>query len=435
MLITLFVCLTKKPSVAVFGIVFSFIPTAFFSHSRLNDSDRRGLIALSIATLISFVYMLAIYYSFEYSYGIPYYLGGNDDLFFETTAQKLADRNAFFLWDANNFEWFKNTNSKGYLLFLARLIKLSDALGGFSTFVPRILNIYLLLSCAILVATSTCEKTKYLFIAFLCVSLFPHSLFISSFVFRDTICAFFLCLVFWIWKNNTKFTRASYCFKALITILILICSYFLRSIIVIFELLFITGAIYGMLPSNKKNKIVFLFITFLVILAIFVLFWDRIQYYVHYYSDYLNSADWGLSSYIFRIPFLPFGIIARFLLLLVSPVPTNLVAVNHYFDNANSAFGVLNSIGTIFQIYILFYFFKRAKKLRIDSVYCVLILLTITVTFTFRHFILYYPFLIVGGIEEISQTKSTTRKRAFCYTSLSVIVSFAAFVFIKVYSS
>lgn len=416
-------------SIIGLGILFSLIPIVCIIRSRSikKEAFRATILLIVISSLLVF-FTLLVYLFFNGKYGNPYYNGGSDDYYFEESATKLIE-NKVFLWSgATRFEWFNSSNSRGYIFFLSYLIRLANLLGGYSTFVPRLLNIYLVIACSVLVTDVLNLNGKWQLISVCLISLFPNTVFISSFVFRDAICAFFICFVLWIWRKPSIKQKKTVFVAAVLTAVIIFLAYFVRAIISIFCLFILFAEIFFLfdIPSNTRKKAVLLFGLFCIPI-LYRFFGDKVSYYIDYYSSLLTNSSKGLTSTIFSVSFFPFGFVLRLCLLAISPTPGALF----YFSSEYSPFDYAVSLGTIVQIYLLFYFWKGIIKGKRECWYALLIMSAVTVSFTFRHFILFYPFLLGASIEQMSTTEKKVNKIVLLSTSLLIFLGAIAYISIK----
>ena len=250
-------------------------------------------------------------------------------------------------------------------------------------------------------------------------------------MFRDTLSSLLICVVFLIWGVIGPHTKRDFLLFFVLTVPILIFSFLIRSILVVIELVVITVELISLFKEKKRKIAILIFLIISFAVCFIVFYFDAIAWYIDYYTSYLTSRTTGLSLYVYKIPFLPFGIIIRFILLLFSPVPTNLLIINNYRTDANSIFGVLNSAGTILQIFTIYYFAKSLVKRNKTAFYATVIMIFVTITFTFRHFILFYPFIFLSSVIAFQESSAIEKKRVLLLTSMILLLTVPLYIFFK----
>lgn len=410
--------LMEHSSIIPLGLIFAIIPTLFINYKEKNIYNY-----LSIILLVMVLGILLVYYGSIAQYQNPYYLGGSDDLDFENYSMLCVKNN--FLSPFTVYKYFYWYNSVGYLWELSWIIRLSEFFGGYHTFIGRLFNIYLLMGLSIMMFNYCCkkyqfsgkEKRNFLF----WVSLFPNSLYISSFVFRDTSCVFLLFLEFYLLsmvkdKNGVK--KAIYTIGIIVSVLM---AFFIRKENILFSaIIFFFNILYDKKGISKK-KFIILFIAFLVLLSLLGYAFQRMDFYFEYYSGYNIKEGNGLFNSIWNLPLI-LGIIPRFLYGLVSPFPNALLNITNMFDNGLTFFSVLIAAFVVFQFFLLPFLFENLKK--IDDVFMIWIMFFITITittFTFRHFLYSYPFMWICIFRSFYSDQSVKRQTYF-------IIMFVVFI-------
>lgn len=141
--------------------------------------------------MVSLVFVFLVYYGNQFYYGNPYYIGGSDDLKFENWGYDVYDANLFLPHNVMKKQILdRYNNAPFYAVIIAILIKISNWVDGYTTFLPRILNVYFLIwICMILEYLANkyanIPRDKLLFVigGF---ALMPNIQYINSHVFRDT---------------------------------------------------------------------------------------------------------------------------------------------------------------------------------------------------------------------------------------------------------
>lgn len=390
-----------------------------FAYNLLRAYDHDGVLRWisTVALSVGLLAMLVIYFGLQSKYGAPYYYGGSDDRQFEVVAQDLVSRNVYF--PKQMPVYYSGHNSKGFVCMLAALMRVCNLFGGYHTVTPRIVNIILLIVLGlevfhlVILRTGNAQIAKR---AFSFIVFFPNSIYLSSFVFRDTVNIVLLlfCVVV-----CCEFLKSHNLGKAVVVTVL--CSYlcfWLRA-----QNLMIIGATIGIFlfigqKGISAKRLLILLIPFL--LGLFVLsrldvLGSILEINSRYTTNYFSYSNNGLSRIVFSVPLFPFGIILRMLYAIVSPIPTGIMQIMNLFDiDAFAAFCV--SCGTVYQIYQLPYLVKGMLKFDDISVEFLLMWFIISATtFTFRHFIMLYPFMAYI----VEKEKAEVKKR---YTALITVV-------------
>jgi hypothetical protein len=159
-----------------------------------------------------------------------------------------------------------------------------------------------------------------------------------------------------------------------------------------------------------------------------------IMKYFAVYTEYnLDSAGSGLSSYVFGQPLLPYGIVSRTLYAFITPFP-DIFALFKDIGRLGLDFIWLfiyvGSIGVLLQLPLL------AKRLvRFDWLvitFLILFLSVVLVTFTFRHILLYYPFMIAMIVDGYYSAKRSFRIYSYILMFVSIVVLSAGYLYLKI---
>lgn len=453
-------------SILIFGFVLSFIPLLFANITHVKKYKKNITTLMCISIVVMLLYVMLVYFLCLKAYGKPYYYGGSDDATFEESAEYLLSRNVFGLREAQGVYIFSMQDSKGYCVLLTWIMRISSYLFGYHTIIPRILNMYILLSISVLMVSLYCRKisSKASTGLFFLLSLFPNSLFISSFVFRDTISVFLLVLLFYIHFKESKNT-ASMIIRILLSAFILYFAFFVRSSLVIIGLCIIAVSIVfrkqkayeskevhkediAFIEASKicliKNKdshfkkirkyvLIGACLISLFLVVIFI-FGKKINDYITSYDAYRlddANADGGLSILIFGQPFFPIGFILRFAYIVVSPIPVNLIKVNSFFEGGIITLDFINSLGTVLQIFMLAYFFVSLKKFNKASLCALLCMCAALITFTFRHVLLFYPFLFTGIAVQKSYSSPMKKQLYKVFSASAILLLGCVYILLK----
>ena len=399
----------------------------FLLRPEVDERSFRVLFSIKIITLLS---VLLTYYNCESLFSQPYYIGGSDDLHSETDAYDFIKYHYKWPWD-----WPMFVKDKGFIWLLASLIK-PIGIENYHTVAFRVFNEDVLIATAIV-----CSRIAHFRLGFdkqqarimiLVVSLFPNSLYLSSFVFRDTICAFLMLLVFVIgddlFKKNEQKAILINNRLVLITVLavVLFVSFWIRP-----EALFFEIAILG-LSVLRDNSVKGRYFILLVLSSAFIYYvlnsigaFDTVKNTIEAYSEFRQdetaNSENAIFKLIFLLPILPFGIILRFIWGLLSPLPIQLLNILSIITEPTDVFAIIVAIGMIPYYLYLPYLFKGFSKW--DKYMLSFLIIFggyIVSTFTFRHVLLFYPYMWIIILSNYYRTGNKERKTIKQWTLLAL---------------
>lgn len=401
----------------------------FLLRPEVDGRSFRVLFSIKIITLLS---VLLTYYNCESLFSQPYYIGGSDDLHSETDAYDFVKYHYKWPWD-----WPMFVKDKGFIWILAYLIKFTGV-NSYHTVAFRVLNEDVLIATAVL-----CYRiSKYRFdfnnkqaVTLLSVvALFPNSLYLSSFVFRDTICAFLMLLVFVLCDDLFK-KKEQHCLllNSKLGILSLISldlflSFWLRPEALLFDLVIIGLSV---LRENtiKGRNIVYIFVAFALLLFVFNKIGafetvnNTIEAYSEFRLDETDNSNNAVFKLIFTLPIIPFGIFLRFVWGLLSPFPTQIGNIITMFSHPTDIFGIIVALGMIPYYFYMPFFFKYIS--RIDKYILTFLVIFggyIVSTFTFRHVLLFYPFYWLILTRNYKRSSIKERKRLKQYSLIALLM-------------
>ena len=413
----------------------------------LKTCDSKLYKHINIIYIVCVVAMLLLYFGYTVKYNQPYYLGGSDDLNFEIWAKQAIESGNFTIADVNNNPLFHNYNCNGFIWFLSLIMRFSNCFGGYHAVLLRIINIYFLISIGLMIYKyfNSNENKKSTIGLLYAVTLFPNMLFVSINGFRDITLTFLIFSIFYLTNNLIK-RKLSH--KITIISYIVLTTYIAYNIreeailyiilIIILNLLFNNTTLNELkndkkiikFLSNKKNiliSLMFCVVTFILLLEFG--FFREIQGYINRYNGYILEGDPGLSAYVFKTPFFPFGFILRILYGLIFPSPTGMFIRGFEVDEIVK---LLLSVGTIIQIYLLPYLFKNIKRIdKIVIIYVTVFSSIIFTTFGFRHFVMLYPFMFILIFRQLVNTNKTERRKLFKLISILMILGFTFYSIYK----
>ncbi len=423
-------------SILIIGLLGMFMIVYLLYRTKLKLNN-----LMSLIFLVTIVAILVAYWGYTQKYGIPYFSGGSDDLAFETYSKYIVNKGYTLPMEYFDDTLLRTHNSKGFLWMLSWLMRLVEPFGGYHTIAFRVFNTNLLIGLGIL--TTSYFKNNYSFdnkknaIVLIVTTLFPNALYISIHVFRDTIIAFLLLLIFYLWDSFLKEKKHSYLSFTriiLITFVISFFSYWIRNQSLIFIVLIVLISLFMNEKSVSLKK--FSFLTILLVFSVIIA--DKlgaldviIAFNERYTVHKLEISD-GLSNIVFSMPLFPLGIILRFLYGLITPIPIPIINTPKMLTDIKVFFDVVISYGTTFQILLIPYLFKNIKRLdKLLTIFIVFLLSIIVTTFTFRHFIMIYPFMFILIFRQFFSTSNMYKFTSFIVVSIVIILAASVYFIIK----
>lgn len=424
---------TFSISVLIMQLLLGLITVPF-----LFKKDPRFAKLYILIFVISLSYVFIVYLSNKIYYGEPYYIGGSDDLLFEQWGFDVyysGIYNPSIVIGQKILNGFHN--SPFFPIYISLLIKYSYFFDGYSTFLPRIINVYFLIwSCFIieyLLKTKAKFTQKNVFISIAFFALNPNIQYINSHIFRDTLNLLQTLLIVYVFDKIIS--KNSYLKKIIYPILlgfILFITYFTRKTSLAFA-----GAL-CLLTVCKKIKIKEIYVMILtipIILMTNILNVLRFERYVDVYTSYiLKGSEGGLSTYVFRQPLFPLGIFLRALYAFISPFPNFLGLFSDPPKFLLDSVTFFIYLGVIVQILFVPFIIKRIIRLDWLSLsFLSLFLAVVSTTFTFRHVLLYYPFMVAVATDGYLTTTVNNRKISLFLTGLTIVFLGFIYVFLKVF--
>lgn len=411
-----------------------------------------------ISFLIGIFVVVLQYYWYISDYGVPYYAGGSDDYNFENSALSYVMANGeFFPWQLTDDYIPVGNNSKGFILILAWMKLLCNDFGGYHTMMPRIMNLFILLATGALAykymeRNKMCEQKPEMYLrTFLIISLFPNCLYITAHVFRDTLCMFLTFAIVYLWdfitfkryplqcKYSDKYNKNKIITKyknysprifliGLLSIVLIYFDYTIRNMTLYINLMVIALTLCFAYPETfRKNlKYILLIIIILILVLTYTEFGTTVDEIIMNYTEYRQSMADGLSTIIFNIPILPFGFIVRLIYAAVSPLPVGILNISRIFSGYYYFAYFFISCGTIWQIVNYPNVIRGVRKQWDKTVFIFIVLLSMIAmtTFTFRHFILMYPYLFILSSRGLAKSNRQKYQTDAIFI-LSILAAFA----------
>lgn len=388
--------------------------------------------------IISICFVYLIYMVNQATYGLPYYVGGSDDLQFEIKGELVSNSNIYNPSKILGEVVDQYDNTPFFYVYIAVLIKFSNLFGSYSTFLPRIINVYYLIWICMIFGylikkyANFTDKKTYISLALFAFT--PNIQYINSHVFRDTFNLLQVFLIIYLFDK--LFSNKAYMKKILYVLLLAILiytTYYTRQNALVFA-----GALSLLILAEKlKIKKRYIFILIIPIVGMSNLFkFIKLGYFIETYSNYvLNIAGNGFSSYVFRQKLLPFGVVLRALYAFATPFPNFFGLFRNPSIIAYDFTLLLIYIGVLIQILAIPFIFKRIYKFDWLSLsFLIWFLAIIITTFTFRHVIFYYPFMVALGVDGYMSTSKMTRVKTLLFSGVMEISLALIYMFLKLFS-
>lgn len=421
-------------SITVIGIIGMFI--LYLCLRGLKDVRYKDL---AIIITLAFAFMLLLYAGLCEKYGEPYY--ASDDKVFEEYGHWIYGKNIFRFKDLPYIEGL--FYAKGYLIVISWIERISNLLDGYSTISPRILNLYMWISTTVLIykqMSTSIDNRSLARKVFVGLALFPNALYISSFVYRDVFIVFLIVASIYNFEKlmeevkDRELTIISFV-RSLVILFCLNAMYYSRKqmlyVVMIICLVFFFKEKIN-LGSNYKVLVMVTSAVLGVVLLGLTGGMKMLSGMTTGYSSYLQGLSDGLSGIVFSRPLLPFGVILRFFYGLVCPFPAALISLDYFGEPLYSMVIALTCFGTFFQIFLLPYLFKGMIKLDYTAVkFLGMFGAIILTTFTFRHFVMAYPFAAVMLAQQIEVTEIKVRKKYAAYVVIFIMSAVTAYLLLK----
>ena len=402
--------LTFSFSVLVFQIIMGLI-TLYFCFKTDYKTAKLWLSIFTISMLSVFLIFLAN----QLYYGEPYYIGGSDDLKFEQWGYDVYNAGIYNPSKIMEYRIIGQFHNSPYFAsYIARLIQFSEVFEGYTTFLPRIANVYYLLWICMIIKyllnkyTALSYKTIYYSLAFF--AFMPNIQYINGHVFRDTFNLLQVLLIVLLIDFLLSKTRYSLkLFSIILLPILLYYTYHTRASSILFTGI-ITMLMLSVLYRIKTRYIILGIIPILLLSNLLETF--RVGYFIEKYSSYVsNIAGDGLSRFVFNLPLLPLGVFFRGIYALISPFPNFFGLFN---DTSKLLFDFIQLsiyLGVLIQIFAIPFIIKRTLKFDwLALAFLSWFLAIISSTFTFRHFLFYYPFMSAVAVDGFLSTSLKSRK-------------------------
>lgn len=402
--------LTFSLSVLIFQIFMGVI-TLYFCSKTDYKTAKLWLTIFSISMLFVFLIFLAN----QLYYGEPYYIGGSDDLKYEQWGYDVYNAGIYNPSKIMEYRIIGQFHNSPYFVsYIARLIQFSELFGGYTTFLPRIANVYYLLWISMIIryllSKYSTLSPKTIYYSLVLFAFMPNIQYINSHVFRDTFNLLQILLIVLLF--NFLLSKKKISLKVLSLALLpvlLYYTYYTRAN----SILFAGIVILLMISVQYRIKIRYIIIGIMPLLLLSNLLETfRVGYFIETYSSYLsNMAGDGLSRFVFNPPLLPLGIFFRGIYALISPFPNFFGLFNDTSKLLFDFIQLLIYLGVLIQIFAIPFIIKRTLKFDwLALAFLSWFLAIIASTFTFRHFLFYYPFMSAVAVDGFLSTQPKNRK-------------------------
>ncbi len=425
-----------------------FIALSAISLWLIRKWDRSWLWIYIGILSVSLLFVVFVYFGNMAQYANPYYVGGSDDLTYETRSLKAMEENWFTPMAIQSNVLDQYDVGSMYYSFLAVVAFVAKPLSGYSTWLGRTLNVFLLIYSLMLIhyliLAVNPQKNVLANVSVLLIAVMPIMQYVNSHVFRDPLNLFLVLLIVALTVkiiygsyNSELSLRMGVAVNFAFLLFSVASLYFLRRNTLLYPLMIVAFIIFDKHKLWLKEKVKYwhkqyrlkLFVTIaaaavISVLAVLFIIQSRFinfSYYLDFYTKYKQTqAIGGLSYFIFDAPLLPMGIILRSFYAFISPFPSFSGALIGIRSFGVETVMLVVSLGVGFTYLMLPYIFKRL--IRFDWVansFIVIFLSIILTTFTFRHMIFYYPFMMILGVDGWYES-SPNEKKIYLTDSLLV---------------
>lgn len=376
--------------------------------------DNKMLSLLFVIYVVSLIFIGMLFEANVMSYGAPYYLGNSDDLQIELRARECIG--AGVLKPSSILQVIGAHNSPGYVSYIASLMMISNAFDGYTTYIPRIINIFFLIWICLLLRYFLMRYTEMsdnaILYSIAIFGLTPNILYINAHVFRDSLNLLQILMAIWLFDYMLIEKKFHKRVIALIGFIVILNSIvYIRYNAVLFVVVIILVIFIQRYYHARWFIYLFVFVL-LCLLAPLLLNEFKVLLYIKNYTQYiLSTHEHGLSAMVFKQPILPLGIFLRAAYALICPFPAFWLLFQASNKILLDCVWILIYLGVFVQIILMPFIIHRLLHFDwLSKVFLCTFLPVIVSTFTFRHVIFYYPFMValaVDGIYSLSFQKRT----------------------------
>jgi len=436
-------------TVGIYGLTQSVATIFFFTLGNLvtllliRKQPYWVWLMMGIILLVSVTMVFVVYYANMATFNTPYYIGGgSDDMYYEIRAFRAIARNIYD--PAKIAGTVINIYDVGALfyVYLAIVIRISQVFDGYITWIARFNNVFFLMWTVLILIrifrSIEKNKDKVIFSSLLLFACYPVVQFTTAYVFRDMfnllLVVMMTSLLIDLSNLNQRLERPTYWTVLFKVELMLVCIYalfFIRRNTMIYPIVIVSAIAWlnhqatilkwfkKRWEIDKRKLVIQGAIVLTVFLALAIIYsfsrFNDLLYYIQIYTEYRQDMSLsGLSRFVYQLPLLPFGLIVRWLYLLISPLPNLSLVLTGLQQFGVATLEVILASGIALVFLGIPYILKSLTSWHWITISFVLISLSIaSTTGSFRHMIFYMPFMFYGLVNEWVDTSKKLRKQYF----------------------
>lgn len=396
-------------------LVFIFLGMGGYALCRhLGRSEGRLFLILYAVNVIITVALFSIYMD---RYGVPYFIGGSDDLAYEKLAEEAAQKLEISEYRKIETELYgRDHNSLGYVYFLSLSYRLLSHFGGFHTMMPRLLNSMLIGFIAVitfrlgLIIGLTRRVALW---AAIILGLLPIVTYVGAHTFRDVITSFLTLWVVYIWARSLyadNRTNRIFLWAQTVLVVLILTQFRWYQAIVTLGIAFLAESVPYLRLSVKsiaKTSIAIIIVLVMVLALLssrgwsFLELFERLSDSQTSYSNYREALSDGLASIVFNSP-APLTYVLRIGYALVLPLPI----LSSNIERLWLSFGTL--VQFLFLPFTLVGVTIASRDRRNWHMIAGMMLLFLgaaLITFTDRHILQYLPYAVMFSAVGVTRYK------------------------------
>jgi hypothetical protein len=354
---------------------------------------------------------LAIYLIYLQRYGLPYYVGGSDDLRYELEAERVASTLGVFDYSSIRGGVVKQGhNSVGYVYVVSLLIRSGELVGGFHTMLPRLFNCLALGLIAVVTyrigkSFDLEENTSWWIGLF--VGLSPIMVYNSVHTFRDTLISLLTIWVVYIWSTNREHRGIGR--RLFLWIQTAIAAVVASELRLPQAVAILAIALVGDLGASQRRVRPFsledlyrlAMLAVLLVVALFFLpdsivsFAQQLGVEQEKYTAYRTGLSDGLAAYVFGAP-VPLNYLLRIAYALITPIPVLSLELDRLWLSAGT---VIWCFLVPFLVLGFIHAIRDRSKLQLVGAFALLFGATAFISFAERHISQFLPYAaLIAGI-------------------------------------
>lgn len=405
----------KEATLFPFVVFYGFLTLGICFSIMLGRGELRLFLFIFSINVLFVLFLYGIYLG---RYGVPYFQGGSDDVLFENAARQFVDNFAWYDY-RSAMGWYTARLFTGYAYILSLFYRVGRVVGGYHTLAPRFFNSFLLALLVVMVSRAARRDftlTSWLAVgAGLWLGLAPIAMFVSAHVFRDVLVVGLMFLLLYWWNGLPR-----YDFRMKLAVLLLTPPLFfllweIRERSAQMMVLVLVFTLFSTYWENKAIRYMSLvsvmvlgIIGFMRLPSLSTLLQVYAQQYERYAAYRSALGAGGLSGPVFAAPF-AISAPLRVVYLMISPLPIISMEVERTWL----------SVGTLWQIALLPFAgwggwvgLHQRRMWSYLAAFGIYFLSTALVTFTLRHILMYYPYLVLFtalGVQQYLKSRHALR--------------------------